>query len=214
MKFTKGLRGGLGTRVDRWGQLLWPQSTPVHGFFSRSFLCSNMSFGFGWESASVNSQSLRNKWLLALFGQVTVKLVLRLDVYDSTKTEETPMITEAARQGCTRSVWWVDGGTTSVKNLFAINHSSLGGGTLHYSLCDWCWKGWDAARCACPINSRFRIPVWKHGLRSCTNLRGLWWKTNCKDPQWKQRGEEGGTLRRAAGTLDGFKNILYVWWPQ
>jgi len=33
VKFTKGLRGGLGTRVDRWGQLLWPQSTPVHGFF-------------------------------------------------------------------------------------------------------------------------------------------------------------------------------------
>lgn len=188
----------------------------MHGFFLAA------SFGPTWVSGFMNEKArvLTHRvygtsgcWAIRCPG--TVKLVLRLDVYDSTETEETIMITEAARQGCTRSVWWVDGGTTSVKNLFAINHSSLGGGTLHYSLCDWCWKGRDAARCACPINSRFRIPVWKHGLRSCTNLRGLWWKTSCKDPQWKQRGEEGGVSRGHLLALStGLKTSLYVWWPQ
>lgn len=135
VKFTKGLRGGLGRRVDRWGNPLTTEQQCTASFSQLPLV--QHEFRVLNEKARVLTHRVYGTsgcWAIRCPG--TVKLVLRLDVYDSTETEETIMITEAARQGCTRSVWWVDGGTTSVKNLFAINHSPLGGGTLHYSLCD------------------------------------------------------------------------------
>lgn len=51
--------------------------------------------------------------------------MLRLHVDDPGKTEETIMITEAARQSWRLSSDGVDGCVTSVKNLFVMNRPSL-----------------------------------------------------------------------------------------